>query len=65
MEYGENMKLRKLEEKWLCQLCGKVNDEPQHHVNTHRHKMNLKKIEDAMSGEPIRQIVKDARWLGR
>lgn len=59
------MKPKKLEEKWVCQLCGKVNEDPKHHINTHRHKTNLKKIEDAVSGEPIRHIEKDARWLTR
>lgn len=56
------MKQKKLEEKWLCQLCGKVNDDPRHHANTHRHKMNMKKIEDALSCEPIRHVEKNTRW---
>lgn len=56
------MKKKKLEEKWLCQLCGKVNEEPQHHVNTHRHKMNMKKIEDALSCEPIKPSLENRRW---
>ena len=56
------MKKKKLEEKWLCQLCGKVNEEPQHHVNTHRHKMNMKKIEDTLSCEPIKPSLENRRW---
>lgn len=56
------MKQKKLEEKWLCQLCGKVNEEPQHHINTHRHKMNMKKIEDMSAGEPIKRVEKTTRW---
>lgn len=56
------MKKEKMKEKWLCQLCGKTNDDPIHHPNTHRHKTNMKKIEDALSGEPIRYVDKNARW---
>lgn len=56
------MKQKKLEEKWLCQLCGKVSQEPQYHVNTHRHKTNMKKIEDAKAGEPIKHVEKTTRW---
>lgn len=59
------MKPKKLEEKWLCQLCGKVSEEQRYHVNTHRHKMNMKKIEDALACEPIRHIVKGGRWDSR
>lgn len=56
------MKQKKLEEKWMCQLCGKVNDDPKYHGNTHRHKMNMKKIEDAKAGEPMREVPTDRRW---
>ena len=56
------MKQKRMEEKWLCQLCGKVSDDPKHHANTHRHKTNVKKIEDAKDGELIKHVEKITRW---
>jgi hypothetical protein len=58
------MKPPKAEETWLCQLCGKVKEREEHHVNTHRHKFNMKKIEDACAAAPIRQQTDDRRWGG-
>lgn len=59
------MKPPNAEQPWICQLCGKVKERPEHHVNSHRHKTSMKKIEDAISGEPIYQEKKDMRWSGR
>lgn len=56
------MKKEKMKEKWLCQLCGMVNEYPEHHVNTHRHKSNMKKIEDAASGSMIKRTDIGRRW---
>lgn len=56
------MKKKGTAEVWICQLCGKVKDDPKHHANTHRHKTNMKKIEDMSAGEPIKHVEKTARW---
>lgn len=56
------MKKKGTTEVWICQLCGKCKDDPKYHENTHRHKTNMKKIEDALSCEPIRHVEKNTRW---
>lgn len=56
------MKPRQADEVWICQICGTVKETREHHLVTQRHKMNEKKIEDAMAGEPIKRVPKDSRW---
>lgn len=56
------MKQPNAERPWICKLCGKVKEQKAIHLNSHRHKANMKKIEDAMTGEPIKHVEVGARW---
>lgn len=56
------MKQPNAEKPWVCQFCGTVKEQEAVHLNSHRHKTNMKKIEDAMAGEPLRQPADERRW---